>query len=440
MKDTLTFTASPGGSLKGTIKVPGDKSVSHRSIMLAALAEGETRIEGFLEGEDSLNTLAAFRAMGVEVSDPLAGQFVVKGVGLRGLKKPPGPLYLGNSGTSMRLLSGLLAGQHFDTLLEGDSSLSRRPMRRMSEPLNRMGARIETADNGCPPLVIHGGQQLRGIDYAVPVASAQVKSGLLLAALYAEGETCVTEPVQTRDHTERMLESFAYPLIVRGNTVSIEGGGVLKATNVQVPADISSAAFFMVGASLAETAEVVLESVGINPARTGVIEILKLMGANIEIFNERNFGAEPVADIKICSAQLKGIDIPEKYVASAIDEFPILFVAAACASGTTRLTGASELRVKESDRIQSMAEGLCSLGVDATPTQDGMIIQGRSEKLAFEGGVVDSHGDHRIAMAFSIAALRSRSAIQIKDCANVNTSFPGFVTLAVRLGMNIRHG
>lgn len=438
MSDTITFTVSPGGQLKGTVKVPGDKSISHRSIMLASLAEGETQIEGFLEGEDSLHTLAAFRAMGVEISNPLEGHVLVKGVGLKGLQAPAEPLYLGNSGTSMRLLCGLLAGQPFDTRLQGDNSLSRRPMRRISDPLNQMGARIETQQGGCPPLIIRGGRQLFGIQYAIPVASAQVKSGLLLAGLYAKGKTCVQEPIRTRDHTERMLESFGYPVYVQGNTVCIKSGSALTATHIHVPADISSAAFFMVGASLAENSEVIVESVGVNPARTGVIEILKKMGANITLFNERNYGAEPVADIKICSAPLKGIDIPEEYVASAIDEFPVLFVAAACAEGTTRLSGAAELRVKESDRIQSMAVGLNQLGIDAHPLEDGMIIRGKPQKTPFSGGLIDSYGDHRIAMAFTMAALRAEKVIKIKDCANVNTSFPGFVRLASRLGQEIQ--
>lgn len=433
MSESLRFEVHPGGRLQGRVRVPGDKSISHRSIMLGSLAEGVTEAKGFLEGEDALATLATFRAMGVQIEGPEQGRVRIHGVGLHGLKAPSEPLYLGNSGTSMRLLAGLLAGQAFDTELTGDASLSKRPMRRVTEPLAEMGARIDTADNGTAPLRIHGGTRLRGIDYQLPVASAQVKSCLLLAGLYADGRTTVTEPAPTRDHTERMLAGMGYPLQRDGATVSLEGGGRLRAATFDIPADISSAAFFLVGASIAEDSELVLEHVGINPTRTGVIDILRLMGADIELFNERESGGEPVADITVRSAPLKGIRIPEELVPLAIDEFPALFIAAACAEGETVLTGAGELRVKESDRISVMAEGLERIGIDAQPTPDGIRIRGGM----IRGGRVHSHSDHRIAMSFAIAALRAREPIVIDDCANVNTSFPGFVELARACGMSI---
>lgn len=334
----------------------------------------------------------------------------------------------------MRLLSGLLSGQSFNSTLTGDPSLSKRPMRRVTDPLKSMGAKIDTTEKGTSPLHIHGGSALKGIHYDMPVASAQVKSCLLLAGLYAEGKTSVHEPAPTRDHTERMLRGFGYDVQREGNTISVQSGGTLKAMDIDVPSDISSAAFFMVGASIANGADVTLKHVGMNPTRTGVIDILRLMGANIEIVSERVVGGEPVADIRIRQAQLKGIDIPESLVPLAIDEFPVLFVAAACAEGTTRLTGAEELRVKESDRIQVMADGLQVLGVDATATPDGMIIHGGKP---IGGGTVQSHGDHRIAMAFSIAGLRASGQITIHDCANVNTSFPTFVSLANGLGLSV---
>ena len=431
---TLTFLADPGGILRGCLRVPGDKSISHRAIMFGALAEGVTTVAGFLEGEDCLATLRAFRAMGVRIDGPEQGRVTVHGVGLHGLRAPDGPLDMGNSGTSMRLMSGILAGQAFDTVLTGDASLTRRPMRRVTEPLARMGAHIESAGQGTAPLRIHGGQRLTGIDYPLPVASAQVKSCLLLAGLYAEGITRITEPVPTRDHTERMLEGFGYPLRREGErTVVLTGGGRLAGAEIDVPADISSAAFFLVGASLAPGSDLVLEHVGVNPTRTGVIDILRLMGANIEALNPRLAGGEPVADLRVRHAPLRGVRIPEALVPLAIDEFPALFIAAAGAEGVTVLTGAEELRVKESDRIQVMADGLNALGVAAGPTSDGIVIQGG----ALAGGTVNSHGDHRIAMSFAMAAVRAAGSITIRNCANVNTSFPGFVTLARNAGLAI---
>ena len=338
----------------------------------------------------------------------------------------------------MRLMSGLLAGQGFCVTLTGDASLSSRPMKRVIDPLAGMGADIDSAAGGTAPLVIQPVPRLTAIDYAMPMASAQVKSCLLLAGLYADGETCVTEPAPTRDHTERMLQGFGYPLRRDGNRVCISGGGRLTACDIDVPADISSAAFFLVGASIAGGSDLLLEHVGLNPTRDGVVTILRQMGADIEVLGRREVGGEPVANLRVRSAPLKGIHIPESLVPLAIDEFPALFVAAACAEGETVLTGAEELRVKESDRIQVMADGLQTLGVDVAPAPDGVVIRGG----AIGGGRVDSHGDHRIAMAFTMAGLRADDEIVIDDCANVNTSFPGFVDLAAGLGSRVttRHG
>jgi 3-phosphoshikimate 1-carboxyvinyltransferase len=435
MKNTHThnYTVSPGGSLRGVARVPGDKSISHRSIMLGSLAEGTTHVSGFLEAEDCLATMQAFRAMGVRIEGPDAGKVIIHGVGMHGLQSPDEALYLGNSGTSMRLLSGLLAGQRFNVTLTGDASLTRRPMKRVTEPLRLMGAEIETSDTGTAPLKIHGDAHLQGLNYDMPMASAQVKSCLLLAGLYAQGETSVTEPAPTRDHTERMLTGFGYLVRREGNKVSLSSGGHLTATDIDVPGDISSAAFFMVGASIAAGSDVTIQHVGINPTRIGVIDILRLMGADIALLNERVVGGEPVADIRVRSAALKGIVIPEYLVPLAIDEFPVLFVAAACAEGETRLSGAEELRVKESDRIQVMADGLQALGIDAQPTPDGMVIH----PGAIQGGEVDSRGDHRIAMAFTMAALRASDPIVIRDCENVNTSFPGFADLTRSFGQQV---
>jgi 3-phosphoshikimate 1-carboxyvinyltransferase len=432
------FLIEPEGAgttaLKGRLRVPGDKSISHRSIMLGAIAEGETEISGFLEGADALATLAAFRDMGVQIQGPVRGEVRVRGVGLHGLQTPEFPLDMGNSGTSMRLLAGLLAGQSFPVTLIGDDSLSRRPMRRVTEPLVLMGAHIGTSAQGTAPLALEPADGLRGIDYAMSVASAQVKSSLLLAGLYAEGETCVTEPAPTRDHTERMLSAFGYPVRRTGNRVCLAGGGRLQGCRIQIPADISSAAFFLVGASIAPGSDLTLQGVGINPTRVGVINILESMGADIELMNRRTAGGEPVADLRVRGADLKGIVIPVDQVPLAIDEFPALFIAAACAAGETLLRGAEELRVKESDRIQVMADGLRVLGVRVEPLVDGIRIQGG----AMGPGTVEAHGDHRIAMAFAIAGLRAAGPVEVRDCANVETSFPGFASLAAGVGLPIR--
>jgi 3-phosphoshikimate 1-carboxyvinyltransferase len=423
----------PGGSLVGELRVPGDKSISHRSIMLGSIAEGTTNVTGFLEGEDALATLETFKSLGVKIDGPLNGEVTVHGVGLHGLTAPANDLYVGNSGTSIRLLSGLLAGQRFDSVLTGDKSLSGRPMGRVAKPLAAMGAVIETEEDGTPPMKITGGAELKGIDYVLPMASAQVKSCVLLAGLYAAGETSVVEPAPTRDHTERMLKGFGYDVSVDGERVTVVGGGKLTACDIDVPADISSATFFIVGACIAPGSNVTLLHVGINPTRIGAINVLRLMGADIELSNEREVGGEPVADITVRYAPLHGIDIPEDQVPLGIDEFPAIFIAASCASGKTVLTGAEELRVKESDRIQVMADGLITLGIDAQPTPDGMIINGGE----IGSGVVESHGDHRIAMSFAMAALRAKGIIEINDCANVATSFPSFVELASEAGLTM---
>jgi 3-phosphoshikimate 1-carboxyvinyltransferase len=430
----LRFRIEPGGRLRGRVRVPGDKSISHRSVMLGALAEGVTRVEGFLEGADNLATVNAFRAMGVTIEGPHRGLLRIEGVGMHGLNKPGSPLDLGNSGTSMRLLSGLLAGQSFDTELTGDLSLCSRPMGRVTKPLQGMGARVDANAKGTAPLRIHGACSLVGIDYPMPVASAQVKSCLLLAGMYARGRTCVHEPAPTRDHTERMLCAFGYPVERDGARVCISGGGTLRPTRIQVPGDFSSAAFFLVGATISPGSEIVLEEIGLNENRTGALSILRTMGADIEVERRRTLGAEPVADIRVRSSPLRGIHIPEEQVPRAIDELPALLVAAACARGETILSGAAELRVKESDRIQSMAEGLAVLGIEAIPREDGIVIRGGG----LGGGEIRSRGDHRIAMAFAMAGLVSRSPIRIRECANVQTSFPGFARIASATGLRIR--
>ncbi len=426
------YIVQPGGQLSGVFRVPGDKSISHRSIMLGAIAEGVTEVKGFLQGDDALATLAAFRAMGVSIDGPDKGCLRIQGVGLHGLQPPAAPLDVGNAGTAMRLLAGLLAGQTFATTLTGDSSLSRRPMNRIAKPLRAMGIQVDTQQEGRPPIRVQGAKP-RAIHYAMPMASGQVKSCVLLAGLYAEGETSVTEPAPTRDHTERMLRGFGYPVATTGNRIAIVGGGTLKAMSIDVPADISSAAFFMVAASIAPGSDITLQHVGVNPTRDGIIHILRLMGADIQLLNPREVGGEPVADIRVCYAGLQGVEIPQALVPLAIDEFPVLFVAAACARGTTVLTGAEELRVKESDRIQVMAEGLQNLGVKAQPTADGMVITGGD----IQGGTVETHDDHRIAMAFTVASLRASSPVTINNCAHVATSFPGFVELAQDVGITI---
>ena len=427
------FVTSNSGPLSGSIKVPGDKSISHRSIMLGSIAEGVTRVSGFLEGDDSLATLNAFKEMGVAIQRE-GSNVTIQGVGMNGLKEPRKPLNLGNSGTSIRLMSGLLSAQTFDSVLCGDESLSSRPMGRVINPLQEMGADISGKDSK-PPLVIKGGKQLSAIEYTLPVASAQIKSCLLLAGLYSEGTTSIIENGISRDHTERMLKGFGYDVISSSNKISLLGGGTLKGCDIEVPSDISSAAFFMVAGCISENSSIHLNSVNINPTRTGVIDILKLMGGNIELSNERLQAGELIADIKVTSSRLKGIEIPENLVPLAIDEFPVLFIAASCAEGETILTGAKELRVKESDRIQVMADGLTSLGINNEVLEDGIRISGGEFKK--QTNSIRSHHDHRISMAFAIASVRSKFDIEIEGVDNVKTSFPNFIELANSIGMKI---
>lgn len=411
--------------------------MSHRSIIFGSLAEGDTSITGFLEGEDSLYTLAAFRAMGVDIEHEAGGNVLIKGKGLYSLKAPSDTLYLGNSGTAMRLMTGVLAGQAFPSTLTGDASLTGRPMGRVINPLAQMGAVVDSAPEQRPPLNIHGRtskDMLTAITYTPPVVSAQIKSCLLLAGLYAEGETTIIESGISRDHTERMLAGFGYAVKKDGMSTTIAGGGTLTGAHIDVPADVSSAAFFMVGALIAPSSDITLTHVGINPTRAGIIEILQMMGGQIELSNERVVGGEPVADIRVRSSELRGIEVPAHLVPVAIDEFPAIFVAAACATGCTTVSGAAELRVKESDRIQVMVDALSAVGVSIEGKPDGAVITGG----AVRGGQVDSHGDHRPAMAMAMLALRAETPIVISDCENVSTSFPGFAELASGAGLGIQ--
>lgn len=430
------WVAAPGRALKGDLVIPGDKSVSHRAVMLGALALGETRVSGFLEGEDTRASAAAFSAMGVSIEVPEEGVRIVHGVGLRGLQPASAPIDCGNAGTGMRLMAGVLAAQHFDSTLVGDESLSRRPMQRVIEPLTRMGARIESTPNGTPPLKIHGNRELRGIDFKAHVASAQVKSAILLAGLYAQGETLVRESHPTRDYTERMLAAFGWPIHYEPGLARLSGGHPLRATQIVVPADFSSAAFFLVAATLVPGSEILLRGVGVNPRRTGLLQALRLMGADFTLIEAREHGGEPVADLLVRYAPLKGIAVPESLVPDMIDEFPVFFVAAAAASGTTTVTGAAELRVKESDRIAVMVRGLRELGVTITETSDGVVIEGGP----IGGGEIESGGDHRVAMSFVVAAQLAMASVRIRDCSNVSTSFPGFLELASDAGMALQQG
>lgn len=431
-----SYLVTPVEHVGGELTVPGDKSISHRSLMLGSIATGETRVSGFLASEDCLATMAAMKALGVHIERPSATDLRVTGVGLHGLKGAAGGLDLGNSGTAIRLMTGLLAGQAFASELIGDASLMQRPMERVAAPLRLMGAKIETRA-GKPPVRISGGQRLQGIHYDMPVASAQVKSALMLAGLYADGVTTVTEPGVTRDHTERMLLTFGGKVEAARGRISVTPPTGLRATAVAVPADFSSAAFFIVAGLLGARDRLVIRGVGVNPTRTGLLDILGLMGADLRLVNHRSAGAEPVADIEVRPSRLKGIHVPEGLVALAIDEFPALFVAAACATGETVVTGAAELRVKETDRLAAMAAGLSTLGVPTELLPDGMRLEGRPDGRPFGGGTIDSHGDHRIAMAFATAALRSTGPIHILDIDNVATSFPGFVGTARHAGLAI---
>jgi 3-phosphoshikimate 1-carboxyvinyltransferase len=427
----------PTNRVGGRITVPGDKSISHRSLMLGAVAEGTTIVRGFLASEDCLATQAALEAMGVAIERQRDGLVRIDGVGSHGLQAPSEILDLGNSGTAIRLLMGLLAGQRFDSKLTGDASLQKRPMERVAAPLRQMGARIATADGGRPPVVVSGGARLHGIDYQLPMASAQVKSALLLAALYADGTTTVRSPGPSRDHTERMLESMGVKLTRSsagvGHTVTVTGPATLRAREVLVPADFSSAAFFMVAGCLAARDGLLIENVGINPTRIGLLTILRQMGAQIELRNERNLGAEPVADLWVVQSELRGIVVDPELVPLAIDEFPILFIAAAAANGETIVSGAEELRKKETDRIAVMARALEAVGVAVEERPDGArIVGGR-----IGGGTVDSRGDHRIAMSFAVASLRAAGPIEILNTAEVATSFPSFLEVAKAAGLTI---
>ncbi len=428
------WVASQGQPLQGELDIPGDKSVSHRAIMLASIADGTSHIEGFLEGEDTRATAAIFTQLGVRIEMPSSSQRIVHGVGVDGLRAPDAPLQCGNAGTGMRLLAGLLAGQPFDSILAGDASLSKRPMRRVIDPLSHMGARIEAKAGGLPPLHIRGGRPLHGIDFASDVASAQVKSAVLLAGLYAHGETIVREPHPTRDYSERMLSAFGVEIDFSPGHARLRGGQRLRATDIKVPADFSSAAFLIVAATLVPGSRLRLRAVGINPRRTGLLLALRAMGADIVEENHAQHGGEPVADLVIRHAPLHGMDIPEALVPDMIDEFPILCIAAACADGITTIRGAAELRVKESDRIASMATGLLALGASIEQAPDGAVIEGG----VLNGGCVDSLGDHRIAMAFAVAGQCARGDVEILDIANVATSFPGFDTLARQAGFGLR--
>jgi len=434
MSNAQHWIARKGQPLQGSLTIPGDKSVSHRSVMFAALADGTSHIEGFLEGEDTRATARIFSQLGVRIETPSASQRVVHGVGIDGLQAPSAPLDCGNAGTGMRLLAGLLAGQAFDCTLVGDESLSGRPMRRVTGPLAQMGAKIDTESDGTPPLHVHGGQSLQGIDFASPVASAQVKSAVLLAGLYAQGETSVLEPHPTRDYTERMLSAFGVDIEFSPGKARLRGGQRLRATDIVVPADFSSAAFFLVAASIIPGSELRLKQVGLNPRRTGLLHALRLMGADITEENPAEQGGEPVADLVVRYAPLKGARIPETLVPDMIDEFPALFVAAAAAEGQTVVTGAAELRVKESDRLAAMATGLRALGMQVDETEDGATLHGG---ITLGSGTVESHGDHRIAMAFAIAGQISGGEVRINDIANVATSFPDFDGLARSAGFNL---
>jgi len=430
----MQFIVTPSQLQDARVTVPGDKSVSHRSLMLGSIAEGRTEVSGFLAGEDCLATLAAMRALGVEIEQPSPTRMTIDGVGLHGLREASGDLDLGNSGTAMRLMAGLLAGQDFPSTLTGDESLTGRPMSRIIKPLTMMGAAIESDCDGTPPLQIAGGLALKGIHYDMPVASAQVKSSVLLAGLYASGTTSVTEPAVTRDHTERMLESMGVVVGRAKGSVSLGGGQTLRGCQVAVPADLSSAAFILLAVLLADRADVLITNVGVNPTRTGVIDILRAMGADIRLENPQLLGEEPVADIRVRSSQLKGGEVDPELVSLAIDEFPVLFVAAGAASGKTVFSGIGELRVKESDRIAAMADGMRRLGIEVDESPDGAVVHGGR----FKGGTVESFGDHRIAMSLALAGTIADSDVVVEDVAAVDTSFPGFAASMASIGVNIR--
>ncbi len=405
--------------------------------MLCGIARGTSEVTGFLAGEDCLATLAAMRALGVRIEQPSPTHVVIHGAGLRGLRDAGRALDMGNAGTAMRLFTGLLSAQSFASRLIGDSSLMKRPMERVAKPLREMGADVRTHD-GTPPVDIAGARSLRGITYRMPVPSAQVKSAVLLAALYAEGPTTVIAPAVNRDHSERMLDACGVRIESLGLATTLHPPESLAPQRLDVPGDFSSAAFFIVAGLLGADGEgLLIRNVGLNPTRTGLLDVLRSMGGDIEILDERHSGAEPVADLRVRRSALRGVAMPAALVPLAIDELPVLFIAAACASGETVVTGALELRVKESDRIAAMSTGLTAQGVVHEVLPDGMRIEGRGEGPAFTGGEVDSMGDHRIAMSFAVASLRASRAIVVRDVANVATSFPGFVETARSVGLGI---
>lgn len=428
------FVVQAGGRLQGRIRVPGDKSISHRALLLAAMAHGESHIVNLLESRDCLATLNALRLLGVRVSRGQAQDVRLLGAGLESLHASLRALDCGNSGTSMRLLSGVLAGQPFATVLDGDDSLRRRPMQRVIEPLSQMGARFES-HGGCAPLTVHGQRPLTARRHVLPVASAQVKSAILLAGLQASGETWVREPAPSRDHTERMLQTMGCQVLRDGPWLGVRGGSALHAVDITVPGDLSSAAFFLVGAAICPGSRVVVESVGVNPTRDGVLRLLRRMGAEIHLLNPHKLGSEPAADIEVQGGHLQGIEISAADVPLAIDELPVLMVAAALAQGQTTMRGAAELRVKESDRLAALAAGLQTLGVPVELFDDGLQLTGIGE---FKGGEIDSCGDHRIAMSFAVAALRAVKPLCVRNCRNVDTSFPGFAAVAHGAGLNLR--
>jgi len=429
----MHFKVTPSKLRDARVTVPGDKSVSHRSLMLGSIAEGRTEVSGFLAGEDCLATARAMRALGVSIEQPAPTEMIIDGVGPDGLQAPVADLDLGNSGTAMRLMAGLLSGQKFGSVLTGDVSLTGRPMGRIIRPLTKMGAAIESDCDGTPPLQISGGVHLHGIHYDLPVASAQVKSAILLAGLCAEGTTSISEPAVTRDHTERMLRSMGAAVHAASGTISMEGGQALRGCQVQVPADLSSATFIILGTLLSQDADILIERVGVNPTRTGVIDILQRMGADITLENPQLLGEEPVADIRVRASRLHGGPVEPALVSLAIDEFPALFVAAAAAQGKTTFTGIGELRVKESDRIAAMASGMRRLGIQVDETEDGAVIQGGR----LSGGEVDSAHDHRVAMSFAMAATIADDEVIIRDVDNVDTSFPGFRDCVAGTGAEI---
>jgi 3-phosphoshikimate 1-carboxyvinyltransferase len=429
------MTLSSSGPLRGELTVPGDKSISHRALMLSALAVGESRVDGLLEGEDVLATAAAMRAMGASIERTAEGRWTVRGVGVGGLLQPARALDMGNSGTSTRLLMGLVASHPITATFTGDASLSRRPMARVIEPLSRMGADVTASPGGTLPLMVRGLCPAVPIAYTLPVASAQVKSAVLLAGLNAPGVTRVIEPVPTRDHSERMLAGFGADVRVEetpeGRVLTIAGEAELRPQDIVVPGDPSSAAFWAVAASVVPGSDLLVRNVGMNPTRTGLFAALRLMGADIAELDARTVGGEPVADLRVRHAPLRGVEVPPELAPSMIDEYPVLFVAAAFAAGRTVARGAHELRVKESDRIAAMAAALGANGVAVQEFEDGLAIEGTGGDPIPGGGVVETRLDHRIAMSMAVAALHARAPVALDDASPVATSYPGFfATLA----------